>query len=728
MSRLIRIVLFLALIVNPLQTQAETVAIPIFVHYPQLQFLMERGMFNGPENSAQYSLDDDGCTTVAFSSPQLSAQGELLRIDVQTSTAIGTSITGDCSNIAQWKGRTVFTGTPAMASGQPLSVQFLVQDAQLYDQQDRLLSDNLIFKAFEKQFYQVLNQFMLDLRPATHQLKTLLPSVLPHYSVERMAVMIDSLRIRRIAVRPEGLQVDLEIDVGELQQIEPEPTLSAVEIQQLEQRLQTWDVFLTFVIKQAAAVTRSAALRLALLEILLDARYQLDSTLVENTDSGTDPVKQLFIRSWERLEPVLEEISAELPEQGLLPFLSFMTAADALKALDRLGPAVGLEISTDGLRRLARLLNNNPSVDPLKYMDEIDQELQKLFDIGNPQDPSLQGEPYSFNLQLIRSATAATTTPRDRLNRWVPSNVELESYLLEIRKLLLEQADARIHSSSMAQEHAHVFRELMLATAWQESCWRQYVVEKRKIVPLVSGSGDLGLLQINARVWRGFYSPQKLRWDITYNARAGSEILFKYMVSYALKRKEHKKVGGLSNLARASYSAYNGGPSQVSRYRRDDVRQSHKKIDAAFWEKYRQVKQGKELAVAQCISGDASVSTTVARPAMGTEKKSKPRRSPASKELPYTENGRWISKRNPKHLTLQLAALSSEQAVKSLIKKQSQPGVFAYYRSRIKGKERYVAIYGSFETRDDAEKAAVHFAPRKSWIREFGAIQEIMSQ
>ncbi len=120
LSRLIRIVLFLALIVNPLQTQAETVAIPIFVHYPQLQFLMERGMFNGPENSAQYSLDDDGCTTVAFSSPQLSAQGELLRIDVQTSTAIGTSITGDCSNIAQWKGRTVFTGTPEMANGHPL--------------------------------------------------------------------------------------------------------------------------------------------------------------------------------------------------------------------------------------------------------------------------------------------------------------------------------------------------------------------------------------------------------------------------------------------------------------------------------------------------------------------------------------------------------------------------------------------------------------------------------
>ncbi len=63
----------------------------------------------------------------------------------------------------------------------------------------------------------------------------------------------------------------------------------------------------------------------------------------------------------------MQEISLQLPEHDLLPFMSFITAADALKALDRLGPAAGLDISTDGLRRLARLLNDNPSIDPLKY-------------------------------------------------------------------------------------------------------------------------------------------------------------------------------------------------------------------------------------------------------------------------------------------------------------------------------------------------------------------------
>ena len=132
-------------------------------------------------------------------------------------------------------------------------------------------------------------------------------------------------------------------------------------MQQLEERYRSWDAFLTFVIKETATATRSKELRAALLEILLDARYQFKSIIGEPQQSATDPVKQLFIRSWERLMPVMREISVHSPEQNLLPFLSFITAADALNALDRLGPAMGLDISTDGLRRLARLLNDDPS-------------------------------------------------------------------------------------------------------------------------------------------------------------------------------------------------------------------------------------------------------------------------------------------------------------------------------------------------------------------------------
>jgi hypothetical protein len=715
-------VLVSLLILKTVTVSAESVAIPLFLTHPQLQLLMKKAMFTGPDNSVRYLLDDDGCNAVSFSQPNLSTAGEGLRLSAHTSANIGANTTGGCMAVTRWAGRTVIKGKPLLVNRQPLSVQFQVQAVELHDQQGRQLSDSLLPQAFKGQLRQVLSRFHIDLNPATDQLKALLPYVVNHYSADRLTRMIDSLRIGHVKVRPNGLDVKLILDVAELPQADAEPPLTAIEVQQLEQRCQTWDAFLTFVVKEVALATRSEALRSVLLDILLDVRYEINHILTSNPESGPDPVKQLFIRSWERLEPVMREISIQSPEHNLLPFLSFLTAADALKALDQLGPAAGLDISTDGLRRLARLLNDNPSIDPLKYPMEIDPVLQQLFEFGNPQEIAPPQKKISFNLQLIRPAFAAGRW--DRLNRWVPTADELDPYLREIRDLLLEEADARVNSSPIAQEHARVFRNLMLATAWQESCWRQYIVAKRKIVPLVSGTGDIGMLQINEKVWRGFYSPAKLRWDITYNARAGSEILFKFMVSYALKRHEHKKAGGLANLARATYSAYNGGPSQVGRYRSKNVPTAHKKIDIAFWAKYKQISQGNELAVARCLGGEDP------GPAAATQIKKESESKPvaAAGKSPKIESIAWIKKQNSKHFTLQLAAVSSIQAAKDLIQKHTRPGIFSYYRRKHKGQDLYAVVYGTFSKRAKAEKAAAQFASLKPWIRDFGSIQETMSK
>jgi hypothetical protein len=719
-------IMAIALMVKPVLAQTETIAIPVFFDYRQLQLFMMRDEFKGPNPTAQYRLDDDGCTSIAFSEPHLSADGQLLRADAKVLSTIGISATGACTVITRWTGSTSVIGKPVLVPGQPLSIEFKVQDARLYNRHGKLISDNFAAEAVKEQLHLLLSSYKLDLKPEIDQLKTLLAYFLPHYPADRFLKMIDSLRIGHLAVKPGGLDIRLQIDVEPVYKAGPEPALSHHEIQQFEERYRSWDAFLTFVIKEAAAATRSENLRAALLEILLDARYQFRSILAHPPEGASDPVRLLFVRSWQRLMPVLREISIEVPEQNLLPFLSFITAADALNALDRLGPAMGLDISTDGLRRLARLLNDDPSIDPLEYIDEIDPVLQKLFGFGiSDRIPLPPKKSQGFNLQLIRPAYAANSG--DRLNRWVPSAAELEPYLLEIRNLLLEEAEARIGSSTLEKEYALIFRKLVLTTAWQESCWRQYIVKNRKIVPLISGTGDVGMLQINEKVWRGFYSPSRLKWDITYNTRAGSEILIKFMVNYALKRQEHKRDGGLLNLARATYSAYNGGPSKVSRYRRTDVPAAHKKIDIAFWDKFQQVYEGKELAVAQCLGGAPPGPVTARPPKSQTLKKSGPKTAAPAKAAQRIDNVEWIKGRDPKHFTLQLAAMSSEQAVKEFIKKLSQSGSFAYYRKK-NGSALYIAIYGSFGTRKQAEKAAVLFAPLKPWIRDFGSIQEVIAK
>ncbi|MGD9234812.1 MAG: SPOR domain-containing protein [Desulfobacterales bacterium] len=718
--------LFVAMIIKPIPAKAETVTIPVFLDYQQWQLLMIRDDFKGPNNTEQYLLDDDGCTSITFSEPRLSAEGELLRVDAKILATIGVSAIGSCKVITRWTGRTAVTGKPSLVKDQPLSVAFKVQEARLYDQKGNLLKDGLVLQAVKEQLHLLLSRYKLDLKPEIDPFKALLPYFLPRFPADHLKGMIDSLRIGHLVLRSNGLDVRLLIDAETVAKAGPEPALSELEIQQLEQRYRSWDAFLTFVIKEVATATRSKELRDALLEILLDGRYQFKSVLVKPRQSATDPVKQLFGRSWEKLMPVMREISVQSPEQNLLPFLSFITAADALNALDRLGPSIGLDISVDGLRRLARILNSDPSIDPLKYQDEIDPVIQQLFDFGMSGKIIQQKKSNGFNFQLIRPVYAANL--RNRLNHWVPIDAELKPYLFEIRNLLLEEADSRIRSSSIDHKYARIYQKLVLAAAWQESCWRQYIIKNRKVVPLISGTGDIGLLQINEKVWRGFYSPSKLRWDITYNARAGSEILFKFMVNYALKQKEHKYGGGLSNLARATYSAYNGGPSQVSRYRKKDVPAAHKKIDIAFWEKYQQVHQGQELNVAQCLGGQSYVSMTANHRINKGQKRASSKQVTSTKESQRIENIEWIRNRNPQHLTLQLSAMSSKKAVTEFIEQQSQTGSFAYYRKKQNGQNLYIAIYGSFANRADAEKVAARFSPLKPWIRKFGSIQETMSK
>jgi hypothetical protein len=102
-------------------------------------------------------------------------------------------------------------------------------------------------------------------------------------------------------------------------------------------------------------------------------------------------------------------------------------------------------------------------------------------------------------------------------------------------------------------------------------------------------------------VWHGFYDVRGLELDVVYNARAGAEILAHYLLDHAVRRGEHTRTGDADNLARSAYAMYNGGPSELRRYRRTSASRRVRAVDASFYEKYRETKAGRELGVARCF-------------------------------------------------------------------------------------------------------------------------------
>jgi len=204
---------------------------------------------------------------------------------------------------------------------------------------------------------------------------------------------------------------------------------------------------------------------------------------------------------------------------------------------------------------------------------------------------------------LVPTAEAAGEPTKEitaRLRNWAPTRKDLDEYLPIVQRVLHGAATDTLVKKPVPAPYASIFRPLVLATAWKETCWRQYVRRGNKVVTMESSAGALGMMQVNPRVWRGFYDVNALRADIGYNAHAGAEILQHYLVDYALKKKEHELGGSVDALARATYSAYNGGPGAISRYRSEKAPKSLRAIDVEFWRVYQTVKSGNELGVRAC--------------------------------------------------------------------------------------------------------------------------------
>jgi len=703
---------------------AETVQVPIKLDYPVLRQLMLSQLFDTADERVEILQDASGCSTIFLSDPQLGEYQRKLQITTHVKARIATAVFGNCTHLFNWEGDARFLTEPVILPG-ARSVRLNVLKTRLYNPQGEQITGQ-IWDLASGPLQPLMSRYEIDLSPTIDQMNSLLPDILSQRSVVQINRITDSLRLDAISVEEDGIDVAIEFQIDKLPMTpEPAATLSAEEVQQLEARWQMMDAMVTYAVKRYAKATHQQELRDTLAEILLDARYRLRDALVMPVTEANDPVRDWFIDSWQRMGPVLRQISLENPGQESMLLISLLTATDALEALDTLGPAIGLDISANGLRRMGRMLIDQPGVNPLHYDEAVDPELRRLFQLP-PAPASNLPSGFKFDFWPIRSAWAKSTN--DRLELWVPKKSELSEYLPIVRDLLNDSANSTIEKTQLDASVRRIFEDLVLTTAWQESCWRQYEIKNNKIVTLRSSTGDAGLMQMNERVWRGLYNTQKLRWDIAYNAQAGAEVLHQYLVKYAMKRGEQKHPGGLDNLARSAYSAYNGGPSKTSRYRDPKAPSAHKKIDATFWKKYQAVKQGKELQVAECLGGD--VTAVVASP-----KKTAPEKNssePGTRASAVTSGGNadqaWILAQNKEHYTLQLATFSSYQAALKFTTDTALTGTVAI-APLVKGKQiQYVVLNDSFANKAEADKRKQRNNKLKPWVRQFKDIHASMKR
>jgi hypothetical protein len=677
LSIFVAAVLLAACVTAPRTLLATPVNIPLHIGYALLRQALRQKLY-GHGGRAELWNGSNDCEYLYAVNPSFGQQNGIVQVETDGYLNLGVPIDDRCLSPVMWSGIIEADALPYVAG---FALKLHVTDINLYDHQhQKSLLVGRGFDLIKGNFVPALETYSYDLTPAIHELEGLAQMAVAPADEAALHSTLATLRLEPVVVvNPSGLQLTLTMDLS------PQTPATAIavsgaplkpeEIAAWNKSLDNWDAFLVFAVKQIGSTVNDPNVRDELLNILLDSRQRLVAALGRpQRITGPDPVRLLFLEEWTRLGQVVEDAArqGQLGDRSL-EFLSFITAGDALFALDQAASALGIRISADDLRRLARIMAPQASGDPLVYSFEEDPDLRRMFDLSAPLElpgnlelpaaseqpaaPDGSGElPPRENSHAISVAPSGATSMSERqpdsstrkaaptisgtvprqpsMLTWglcsmapgtayaaeIPHDVQVSTFQIltlgrklygvvvgvrnaltyrhDLARLLDLAAQYQLQDDPAGASLGRSWPILLKAAAWQESCWRQFVVEHRRVWYLESKSGDIGLMQVNKYVWRGFYSLARLRWDIVYNLSAGSQILQRFSAESSGRLHSNDP----AVLVRAAYAAYNGGPGAYNRWRQPQEPPALREIDQSFWLKYRAIEDGQSFDILSCAA------------------------------------------------------------------------------------------------------------------------------
>ena len=571
----------------------------------------------------------DGCQGVVVSSPRFREENGELLMETQVHLRYGRSMGRYCVLPLSFDGVLVMQQLPSV-SAEDWTLRFEPTQSEMrtMDGQPARLA-SLAWRLVEDHVLGTLAGVSVNLGLPKQELQGLLPLMLAAEDRPRMLEMLQALRPGEVQVQSQGLRMENVLTVfDDLFHSEPEwsePYLSDEELERFIVAWEAWDAFLVHLIMTLATRQLTEEEQMLLLDVLLRMRHEFAYHL-EDPVGQTNLVRVQFMEAWTRLGPLFRGHLLEADNDSLLGYLAFFSASDALLALDKLGPTLGLEISRDGLFRLAMLLDDQKAL--LEYGPELLPELRRVLGLGtgpgNDMDsedagraPTPQGSPGSRRLELLQDHLAAlfigiarAESPPVELEadlvNWIFRGRDLKAYMDRVTEVLLDRAGTVLDKAKNPADHQDFFHDLVLATAWQESCFRQFTASGDRIMYIRSyNNTSVGIMQINERVWRGLYDQNRLRWDIAFNAQAGAEILDLYYTKYASPRmRKEPEADWTADLQAAMlYAMYNGGPGQLERFLTRFQENNLFRSDRLFREKWDWVRQDALDKISICLIG-----------------------------------------------------------------------------------------------------------------------------
>jgi len=333
---------------------AET-QLSVPMDYRLIRNVLVNQLYTGEGQTARVWKDGKQCSFLDISNPQVNGENGQVKIDNNIHARIGMTLGGKCIPAIEWSGILETFQQPTLdTSGNVLS--FPVTRATAFDRNGQALNINQLQDLINKAVQPKLAELKIDLNEQRDDIvKTLLPFIDAN-DTEQLHDTVNSLRFKRAEAGDKALLINVGFSGLKQKKADARPVaaFNADELQQWQSVWKNWQRNLETSLSRPPLDKQTEADKALLREVLQDAGVAFEQGLTSSDIGGNDPVRAFFNDSWDKLAPLLRTASKQLPGAEGLRYLTLIAATDLMYELESIGAPLGLEISANGLRKLAR--------------------------------------------------------------------------------------------------------------------------------------------------------------------------------------------------------------------------------------------------------------------------------------------------------------------------------------------------------------------------------------
>ena len=354
MSILQTLLLSISLLLISTSVNSAETSVTVPLDYQLMRKVLINQLYTHSGQTARLWKDSKECSFLDLAEPQIAAENHLVKIDNKVHARIGMLLAGKCIPALEWRGILQTLQQPKLdATGSVLS--FPVSQIHAYEANGQPLNIGQLQDVINKAVQAQLSDLKIDLNQSRNDIsKTILPFINAE-DTEALHDTLNSLRFKKVEVDEDALSIKLGFNgfKKKKQSVQAVPVFSAEEMQKWRQLWQNWRQNLEKGFNQPLLAAQSEQDKTSLHEVLQDADLAFQQGLSED-GGAADPVREFFKDSWDKLTPLLRNVSKQMPGAEGLQFITLLAATDILYQFDNIAAPLGLEISATGLRNMVR--------------------------------------------------------------------------------------------------------------------------------------------------------------------------------------------------------------------------------------------------------------------------------------------------------------------------------------------------------------------------------------